>query len=151
MRHFTGNGTNIETFHQTSLFHIESNLDRFRLLSPTHGQLSQHQSGQITLQSVLMDKPMFLKAIHHAQKMELKYEGPWCWWRPYPVEADARASIHLSKAPCIFAKSPTNLAFLPLHVDPRRKKTDRGQRSGFPSETSRFAPLILAHRGSALL
>ena len=34
---------------------------------------------------------------------------------------------------------------------PRRKKKDRTQTSVFPSETSRFAPLILAHRGSALL
>ena len=33
---------------------------------------------------------------------------------------------------------------------PRRKKNDRGQRSAFPSETSRFKPVILAHRGSAL-
>ena len=33
---------------------------------------------------------------------------------------------------------------------PRRKKNDRGQTSAFPSETSRFTPLILAQRGSAL-
>ena len=33
---------------------------------------------------------------------------------------------------------------------PRRKKNDRGQTSVFPSETSRFKPVILAHRGSAL-
>ena len=32
---------------------------------------------------------------------------------------------------------------------PRRKKNDRGQRSAFPSETSRFALSILAHRGSS--
>ena len=32
---------------------------------------------------------------------------------------------------------------------PRRKKNDRGQTSAFPSETSRFKPVILAHRGSA--
>ena len=47
-------------------------------------------------------------------------------------------------------KSPTNLARSPLLVGPRRKKSDRGQRSAFPSDTSRFAPLILAHRDSAL-
>ena len=33
---------------------------------------------------------------------------------------------------------------------PRRKKNGRGQRSAFPSETSRFALSILTHRGSAL-
>ena len=32
----------------------------------------------------------------------------------------------------------------------RRKKTDRDQRPVFPSATSKFAPLILAYRGSAL-
>ena len=50
---------NVETVHQTSLSHIESNLDRLGLLSPTHGQRSQQQSGQITLQTVLIDKPKF--------------------------------------------------------------------------------------------
>ena len=49
--------TNVKTIHQTSLLHIESNLDRLGLLSPTHGQRSQQQSGQITLQSVLINIP----------------------------------------------------------------------------------------------
>ena len=57
--------TNVETVHQTSLFQIESNPDRHGLLSPTHGQRSQQQSGQITLQSVLINKPKFLEAIKH--------------------------------------------------------------------------------------
>ena len=47
---------NDKTVHQTYLFHIVSNLDRLRLVLPTHGQRSQQQSGQITLQSVLIDK-----------------------------------------------------------------------------------------------
>ena len=33
--------TKVKTVHQTSFFHIESNLDRLGLLSPTHGQRSQ--------------------------------------------------------------------------------------------------------------
>ena len=32
---------NVKTVHQTSLLHIESNLDRLGLLSPTHGQRSR--------------------------------------------------------------------------------------------------------------
>ena len=44
--------TNVKTVHQTSLLHIESSLDRLGLLSPAHDQLSQRQSGQITLQPV---------------------------------------------------------------------------------------------------
>ena len=59
--------TNVKTVHQTSLLLIESNLDRLGLLSPTHGQRSQQQSGQITFQSVLINKPRFLKAPRHAE------------------------------------------------------------------------------------
>ena len=66
MRHFIGHApTKFETVHQTSLFYIESNPDRLRLLSPTPGQRFQQQSGQITIQSVLINKPKFLKATHH--------------------------------------------------------------------------------------
>ena len=48
--------TNVRTVHQTSVLHIESSPDRLGLLSPTHGQRSQIQSGQIILQSVLMQQ-----------------------------------------------------------------------------------------------
>ena len=41
--------TNIKTVHQTSLLHIESNLDRLGMLSPTHDQRSQQNTGKITL------------------------------------------------------------------------------------------------------
>ena len=37
---------NVKTVHQTSLLHTESNLDRLGLLSPTHDQRSQQQTGQ---------------------------------------------------------------------------------------------------------
>ena len=43
-------------------------------------------------------------------------------------------------------KSPTNLSCSLLLVGPRRKQTDRGQRSIFPSETTQFVPCILAPR-----
>ena len=59
--------TNIKMVHQTSVLHIESNLDRLGLLSPTHGQRCPQQSGRITLQSVLINKPKFLKATHHTE------------------------------------------------------------------------------------
>ena len=72
--------TNIKVVHQTSLLHIESNLDRLGLLLPTHDQRSQQQTGQIALQPVLINKSKFLKATHCTQK-KMKYRGPW-WWRP---------------------------------------------------------------------
>ena len=37
--------TNIKTVHQTSLLHIESNLDRLGMLSPIHDQRSQQKTG----------------------------------------------------------------------------------------------------------
>ena len=59
--------TNVKTVNQASLLNIESNLDRLGLLSPTHDQRSRQQSGQITLQSVLINKSKFLKATHRTE------------------------------------------------------------------------------------
>ena len=67
--------TNVKTVHQTSLFHIENNLDRLGLLSPTPGQRSQQQSGQITLQSVLINKPKLLKATHNTEIRSMVMEA----------------------------------------------------------------------------
>ena len=64
--------TNVKTVHQTSLLHIESNLDRLGLLSPTHDQRSQQQSGQVTLQSVLINKSKYLKATYPTEKNNIE-------------------------------------------------------------------------------
>ena len=91
--------TNVEAVHQTPFFHIESNPDRLGF-SPTHCQRSQQQSGQITLQSVLISKSKFLKAAHPTKG---KIEIP----RSMVVEvAGARASIQPSKVLCIPEKAP---------------------------------------------
>ena len=97
--------TNVKTVHQTSLHHIESNLDRLGLLSPTHDQHSQQQTGQIALQPVLINKSKFVKATHCTKIGKLKYRGLW-WWKPWAGEAGARASIQPSKALCIPEKAP---------------------------------------------
>ena len=60
--------TNVKTVHQTCLLHIGSNLDRLGLLPPTHGQHSQQQSGQITLQSVLINESPSFSRPHIIQK-----------------------------------------------------------------------------------
>ena len=140
--------TSVETVHQTSLLHIESSPDRLGLLSLTHDQRSQ--SGQITLQSVLNNKPKSLKATRHTEirKIEILRSmvvEALSWWKKPPREpASSRqkpwASLKNAPESCPFAAP----------CGPRRKKNDRGQTSAFPSDTSRFAPLILAHRGSAL-
>ena len=56
--------TNVKTVHETSLLHIESNLDRVGMLSPTHDQRSQQKNEKITLRPVLINKSEFLKAKH---------------------------------------------------------------------------------------
>ena len=61
-----------KAFHQTFLLHIESTPDRHELFSPTHGQRSQQQSGQMSLQSVLINKPMFLKATRRAKRRRIE-------------------------------------------------------------------------------
>ena len=60
--------TNVITVHQTSLLHIESNLDRLGLVLPAYGLRSQQPSGQTTLQSVLINKSKFLKATHQEMR-----------------------------------------------------------------------------------
>ena len=69
--------TNVKTVHQTFLLHIESNIDRLALFSPTHGQRSQQKREQVTLQSVLINKSEFLKATHRTEirKPELPRSG----------------------------------------------------------------------------
>ena len=67
--------TNVKTVHQTSLLHIESNLDRLELLSPTHGQRSQRQSGKITLQSAFINKAKFFKATHYIEMRKIEIPG----------------------------------------------------------------------------
>ena len=39
--------TNAKTFHQTSLFHIESNLDRLGLLSPTQTSVLSNKADEL--------------------------------------------------------------------------------------------------------
>ena len=64
----------------------------------------------------------------------------------------ARESVSSRPKPCASLKKPheTCLFAASCRPLPCRKKTDRGKSSAFPSVTSRFAPLILAHRGSIL-
>ena len=49
--------------------------------------------------------------------------------------------------PCASLIKPNEICPFAAPCGPRRKKNDRGQTSGFPSETSRFKPVILAHKG----
>ena len=62
----------------------------------------------------------------------------------------AREPASSRPKPCASLKKSHNSCPFAAPCGPRRKKNDRGQTSAFPSKTSRFKPVILAHRGSAL-
>ena len=62
----------------------------------------------------------------------------------------AREPASIRPKPCASLKKPHEYCPFAAPCGPRRKKNVRSQRSAFPSETSRFALSILAHRGSAL-
>ena len=62
----------------------------------------------------------------------------------------ARKPASSRPKPCASLKNPHESCPFAALCSPRRKKNDRGQTSAFPSETSRFKPVILAHRDSAL-
>ena len=62
--------TNIKTVHQTSLLHIESNLDRLEMLSPTHDQHSQQKTEKLhsnQFRSTSQSSPSFSRP-HIVQK-----------------------------------------------------------------------------------
>ena len=62
----------------------------------------------------------------------------------------AREPASSRPKPCASLKKSYESCPFAATCGPLRKKNDRGQTSAFPSETSRFKPVILAHRGSAL-
>ena len=79
------------------------------------------------------------------------------WHRPIhgggglELAKPAREPASSRPKPCASLKKPHESCPFAAPCGPRRKKNDdRGQTSAFPSETSRFKPVILAHRGSAL-
>ena len=136
--------TNIKTVHQTSLLHISRAASiESDLLSPTHDQRSQQQSGQITFQPVLINNFKILKATYRTKIR--KIEIPRSMVKPAREPASSRPK------PCAsLKKKPHESCPFAAPCGPRGKKNERDQTSALPSETSRFAPLILAHRGSAL-
>ena len=58
----------------------------------------------------------------------------------------AREPASRRPKPCASLKKPHESCRFGVPCGPRRKKYDLDQTSAFPSETSRFKPVILAHR-----
>ena len=59
----------------------------------------------------------------------------------------AREPASSRPKPCASSKNPHKSCPFAAPCGPRRKKNDRGQIPAFPSESSRFAPLILGAQG----
>ena len=121
MRHFTRSTDTCqcETVYETSLFHIESNLDRLRLCFPIHNQRSQHQSGQNTLQSVSRGHTSILRFM-----MEALSWCSWCASQHPPVQSLVLPPKRVQSslfAPCILVSrqgfsrpTPPGPAHLPI-------------------------------------
>ena len=91
-----------------------------------------------TFQPVLINNSKFLKATHRTKirKNEIPRsmvdEG-------LELVKPAREPASSRPKPCASVKKPQESCPFAAPCGPRRKKNDRGQRSAFPSETSRFA------------
>ena len=140
-----------ECVNQQQQLHIESNLDRLGMLSPTHDQRSQEKTEKLRSNQFWSTSPSFSRP-HIVQKYEkLEYTevhggGGLELVKPAREPASSRVK------PCTSLKKPHESYPFAAPCGPRRKKNDSGQTSAyFPSETSWFKPpVILAPRGSAL-
>ena len=140
--------TNNKTVPQTSFTLYREQPRSTRILSPTHDQRSQQQIGQIRSNQFYQQFQVSQGHTSYKNKENLNTEvhggGGLELVKPAREPASSRPK------PCASLKKPHKSCPFAAPCGPLRKKNDRGQKSAFPSETSRFALLILAHRGSAL-
>ena len=141
--------TNIKTVHQTCLLHSRAtSIDSECCRLPTTSVLSKKpeklRSNQFWSTSPSFSRPHILYRIKENRNTEVHGGGGLELVKPAREPASSRPK------PCAFLKKPHESCPFAAPCGPRRKKNDRGQRSAFPSETPRFKPVILAHRGSAL-
>ena len=114
---------------------------------PTANVLSNKMDKSRSYQ-FFINKPKFLKAARYVESRKIEMPRSMML-EALSCEAGARVSILPSK-PCASLKNAPRILPVRRALLACRKKTNRGQRSAFPSETSRFTPLILAHKCSVL-
>ena len=123
-----------------------------RIVVTYPSQRSQQRSGQkITLQSVLINKPKFPKATSYKnkEKWNIEVHGG----RGLELVKPARKLASSRPKPCASLKNAPKI--LPvgrslLAIVGRKQTVVRETSFFFPSETFRFAPLILVDKGSLL-
>ena len=137
--------TNIKTVHQTSFTPYREQPRSTRIVVAYPRPAFSATNPTNTFQPVLINNSKFLKATHRTKirKIEIPRSMVVELVKPAGEPASCRPK------PCASLKKPHESCPFAAPCGPRRKKNDRGQRSAFPSETSRFALSILAHRGSA--
>ena len=141
--------TNNKTVHQTSFTQYREQ-PRSTLIVVAYPRPAFSATNRTnTFQPVLINNSKFLMATHRTKKRKIEIPRSMVvealsWWKPAREPASSRPK------PCASLKKPHESCPFAAPCGPRRKKNDRGQRSAFPSETSRFALSILAYRGSAL-
>ena len=142
--------TNIKMVHQTTLLHIESSLDRLGLLSPTHDQRVVSATKRTNYAPTSFDQQVQISQGHTSYKGKENGNTEVHGGEGLELVKLAREPASSRPKPCASLKKPHESCPFGAPCGSRRKKNYRGQTTAFPSETSRFAPLILAHRGSAL-
>ena len=143
---------NVKTIHQASILHTESSLDRLGLLSLTCGYRSQQQSGQDTVQSVLINKQAQVSLDHtscrnkETSKTEVHGGGDLELVKLAREPASSRSKLcaSLENAPRILPVRRSLLALVG-----RKQSVARDQLSPQKPPGSRL-PVILAHKDSAL-
>ena len=127
---------------------IVTSIDSDCCCLPTASVLS-NRADKLRSLSVLINESKFLKATHRTQIRKIEIPGVH-GGGGLELMKPAREPASSRPKSCASLKKPRKSCPFAAPYDPRRKEKDCGQTSAFPSETSRFAPLTLAHRGSAL-
>ena len=144
--------TNIKTVHQTSFtpYREQPRSTRIVVTYPRRPAFSATNRTN-TFQPVLINNSKFLKATHRTKIRKIEIPRSMVVEALTELVKPAREPASSRPKPCASLKKPHESCPFAAPSGPHsRKKNDRGHRSAFPSETSRFALSILAHRGSAL-
>ena len=142
--------TNNKTVHQTSFtpYREQPRSTRIVVAYPRPAFSAANRTN--SFQPVLINNSKFLKATHRTKVRKVEIPRSMVRGGGLELVKPAREPASSRPKPCASLKKPHESCPFAAPCGPRRKKNDRGQRSAFPSEPSRFALSILAHRGSAL-
>ena len=141
--------TNIKTVHQTSLLHDMSratSIDSECCRLPTTSVLSKKTENYAPTS---VDQQLQVSQGYTSYRNKKNRNTEVHGGEGLELAKSAREPASSGPKPCASLKKPYVSCPFAAPCGPRRKKSDRGQTSAFPSETSRFTPAILRHWRSA--